>query len=218
VSIGGYGPADLHSAYALPSSGGVDKIVAIVDAFDQPRAETDLAAYRSHYGLPACTSANGCFRKVDQNGGTNYPAYNAGWGIEIALDLDMVSAICPDCHILLVEATNNQLTNLGTGVNTAVSLGAIAVSNSYAGPEWSIASYYDTLYFNHPGVAIVAGSGDCGYNCEGSLPDNAEAGVGYPAASPYVVAVGGTKLLPAANARGWTETAWDGAGSGCSLY
>jgi hypothetical protein len=224
LAVAGYGPADLRSAYNLPSNGGAGLTVAIVDAYDQPRAESDLAAYRSHYGLPACTTANGCFRKVDQTGGTNYPVYDQGWGGEIDLDLDMVSAACPNCRILLVEANNNAMSNLGPAVNLAVALGAIAVSNSYAGGESGSASYYDATYYNHPGVAIVAGSGDCGYNCEGSLPGNAYIAVGYPAASPYVVGVGGTKLVHAANARGWSETAWGdvnelaGAGAGCSLY
>ena len=223
VTVYGYGPADLRSAYNLPSSGGAGLTVAIVDAYDQPRAESDLAAYRSHYGLPACTTANGCFQKVDQTGGTNYPAYNQGWGVEIDLDLDMVSAACPNCHILLVEANDAYMNNLGVAVNLAVSLGAVAVSNSYVGAENGMNAYYDGAYYNHPGVAIVAGSGDCGYNCEGSLP-GATITVGYPAASQYVVAVGGTKLVHAANARGWSETAWGdpnqpgGAGAGCSLY
>ena len=126
----GYGPADLQSAYALPSGGqGSGLTVAIVDAYDLPSAETDLAAYRSQFGLPACTTANGCFRKVDQNGGTTYPisAVGLGWDSEIALDLDMVSAICPNCHILLVEADSSSFSDLGPAVNTAVLMGAIAV-------------------------------------------------------------------------------------------
>jgi hypothetical protein len=199
--------------------------VAIVDVYDMPTAEADLGAYRSYFGLPSCTTANGCFRKVDQNGGTNYPtsAIGTGWDDEIDLDLDMVSAICPNCHILLVEADNALNANEGTGVNTAVSLGAMAVSLSFAGLEFPSETSYDALYYNHPGVAIVAGTGDCGYNCAKSL-GNTYASVGYPAASPYVVAVGGTTLTRATNARGWTESAWGsvtegaGAGSGCSLF
>jgi hypothetical protein len=220
----GYGPADLQSAYALPSGGqGSGLTVAIVDAYDLPSAETDLAAYRSQFGLPACTTANGCFRKVDQNGGTTYPisAVGLGWDSEIALDLDMVSAICPNCHILLVEANDNYMSNMGPAVNTAVSMGAIAVSNSYAGPEWPAETTFDTLYYKHPGVAVTAGTGDCGYNCSG-VPGNIHNSVGYPAASPYVIAVGGTSLTRDASTRGWTESAWGngtgGAGSGCSAY
>jgi subtilase family serine protease len=112
---GGYSPADLRSAYNLPSeSAGSGQTVAIVDAFDDPNAESDLAVYRSHYGLPACTTANGCFKKVNQKGETTkYPSPEAGWAVEISLDIDMVSAACPKCHILLVEATS--ATNPTTG-------------------------------------------------------------------------------------------------------
>jgi hypothetical protein len=206
----GYGPASLQSAYNLAGaslSSGAGRTVAVVDAYDDPNAESDLAAYRSQFGLPACTTANGCFRKVNQSGGTSpLPAGNSGWGLEIALDLQMVSAICPNCNILLVEATTNSNANLGAAVNRAVTLGAVAVSNSYAGGDASSDSTYDALYYNHPGVAITASSGDSGY------------GVGYPASSRYVVGVGGTTLNPASGGRGWTESAWSGAGSGCSAY
>src|SRR5947208_3521319 len=124
-------------AMTAGGTAGAGRTVAIVDAYDDPRAEADLAAYRSTYGLPACTTANGCFRKVDQNGGTRLPAVDAGWAGEISLDLDMVSATCPNCRILLVEAASASFTDLGTGVNTAVALGAKYVSNSYGGAEFS---------------------------------------------------------------------------------
>jgi len=203
----GYGPADLQSAYNLPSStAGSGQTVAIVDAYDDPNAESDLGVYRSQYGLAACTTANGCFRKVNQSGGTKYPKANGGWAQEISLDLDMVSAICPNCHILLVEASSSSLTNLGTAVNTAARLGANVISNSYGGSESSSDPSYDASYYNHPGVAITVSSGDSGY------------GVQYPAASQYVTAVGGTTLNRASNTRGWSETVWSGAGSGCSAY
>jgi len=207
AAVSGYGPSDLQSAYGLPSStAGSGQTVAIVDAYDDPNAASDLAVYRSHFGLPACTTANGCFRKVNQSGGTSYPRHNGGWAEEISLDLDMVSAICPNCHILLVETSSASMTSLGTGVNTAVRLGATAISNSYGGSESSSDTSYDASYFNHPGVAITASSGDNGY------------GVEYPAASRYVTAVGGTSLTRSSNSRGWSETAWSGAGSGCSRY
>jgi subtilase family serine protease len=180
--------------------------VGIVDAYDDPNAESDLGVYRSQFGLAACTTANGCFRKVNQSGGTRYPRANGGWAQEISLDLDMVSAICPNCHILLVEASSNSLSNLGTAVNEAAALGATEISNSYGGGESSSDTSYDTSYYNHPGIAITASSGDNGY------------GVEYPAASQYVTAVGGTTLTRASNSRGWSETAWSGTGSGCSAY
>ena len=202
----GFGPADLLDAYDLPSAGSTET-VAIVDAFDNPNAEADLGVYRQQYGLPACTTANGCFKKIDQRGGTNYPPPDAGWAGEIALDIDMVSAVCPTCKILLVEADDNFMDNLGTAVNQAVSQGAKFVSNSYGGGEGSDESQADDAYFHHDGVAITASSGDDGY------------GTSYPAASPYVTAVGGTSLAKDTSAsRGWTESTWDGAGSGCSAY
>ena len=203
----GFGPADLQSAYALPSAtGGTNKTVAVVDAFDNPNAEADLAVYRAQYGLPPCTTANGCFTKMNQNGlPSPLPVPNAGWAAEIALDIQMVSAVCPNCRILLVEANSNVDTDLFTAVNTAVAQGAKFVSNSYGGPEDPSQTASDA-FFNHPGVAITASSGDDGY------------GTSYPAASQYVTAVGGTSLAHAANSRGWTETVWTGAGSGCSAF
>jgi subtilase family serine protease len=201
---GGYGPADLQSAYNLPA-GGSGQTVAIVDAFDDPNAEADLATYRSTYGLPACTSADGCFRKVNQNGSSSpLPAPDAGWAGEISLDVDMVSAACPSCHILLVESDQPTIDDLGTAVNTAVSMGAIAVSNSYGGSEDGSENSYDSQYYSHPGVAITASTGDSGF------------GASYPATGAGVTAVGGTSLAQDGSARGWSESAWSGAGSGCS--
>lgn len=204
----GYGPGDLQSAYALASASaaaGVGQTIGIVDAYDDPNAAKDLSTYRSTFGLPPCTTANGCFRKVNQTGGTRYPRHDGGWAQEISLDLDMASAICPNCRILLVEAKTASFANLGAAENTAVRLGATVVSNSYGGSDASDATYGS--YYDHPGVAITASSGDNGY------------GVEYPASSGYVTAVGGTTLTRAAGtARGWTETAWSGAGSGCSAY
>ena len=201
----GYFPADLHSAYALPTTGGAGQTIAIVDAYDDPTAEADLGVYRSQFGLGSCTTSNGCFRKLNQTGGTTPPRADAGWAEEISLDVDMASAICPSCKILLVEASSSSLNDLGTAVNTAASLGATQISNSYGGSEFSTETSAESFY-NHPGIAITASSGDAGY------------GVEFPAASRYVTAVGGTTLTRASNARGFTETAWSGAGSGCSAY
>ena len=199
----GYGPSDLRSAYKVTGTGSSSYTIAIVDAYGYPNAESDLATYRSQYGLPACTTANGCFQKVNQSGvAGNYPRTDTGWDQEQALDLDMASAMCPDCKILLVQASTSSLSNLATAVNTAVSLGADAVSNSYGGGESGTQSYEGA--WNHPGVAVTVSSGDNGY------------GVEFPASSPHVTAVGGTSLTKASNTRGWSETAWNGAGSGCS--
>ncbi|HEY7223797.1 MAG TPA: putative Ig domain-containing protein [Micromonosporaceae bacterium] len=201
----GYGPTDLHSAYNLPSSGGSGLTVAIVDAYNDPNAESDLATYRTQYGLSACTTANGCFKKVNQNGATSpLPANNTGWAGEIALDIEMVSAICPSCKILLVEANSASDANLYTAEDYAASH-AQFVSNSWGGSEYS-GQTTDDSHFNHPGVVITVSSGDDGHGAE------------YPATSRYVTAVGGTTLNTAGNARGWTETVWNGAGSGCSSF
>jgi subtilase family serine protease len=200
----GLGPTQIQSAYKLAGLDAAGRTVGIVDAYDDPKAETDLATYRSAYGLPACTTANGCFKKVNQTGAASpLPTGDPGWAEEISLDLDAVSSACPTCHILLVEATTPDDAPLMTAVDTAVRLGAVAVSNSYGGAEDATETASDS-HLDHPGVAITASSGDGGY------------GVEWPAASPYVTAVGGTSLKAASNARGWTETVWSGAGSGCS--
>ncbi len=203
----GYGPADLASAYSLPvaTGAGAGETVAIVDAYDDPNAESDLGVYRSRYGLTACTTANGCFRKVNQTGGTTPPGADAGWAQEISLDLDMVAAICPNCHILLVEASSSSFTDLAASVDRAVTMGATQVSNSYGGSEYS-GELAGQSHYNHPGVDITVSTGDNGY------------GVQFPASSQYVTAVGGTSLSRDGSSRGWSETAWSGAGSGCSAY
>jgi subtilase family serine protease len=199
----GYWPADLQSAYSVNTSGGAGVVVAIVDAFGYPNAEADLATYRSRFGLPPCTTANGCFKKVNQNGVQgSYPRADTGWSQETALDLDMVSAMCPNCKILLVEATSNSFSNLAAAVNRAAIMGAHVISNSYGGGESGSASYEGA--YDHPNVAVTVSTGDSGY------------GVQFPASSDHVIAVGGTTLKQAVNTRGWTETVWSGAGSGCS--
>jgi subtilase family serine protease len=200
----GYNPADLQAAYALPSgTAGAGQTVGIVDAYDDPNAERDLAVYRSHFGLPPCTTANGCFRKVNQTGGTSYPRGNSGWASEISLDLDMASAICPNCHILLVEATSASFADLSAAVDEAAALGATVISNSYGGAEYAN-EVNDQSHYNHPGIAITVSSGDSGF------------GVQFPAASQYVTAVGGTSLAKSGST--FSETAWSGAGSGCSAF
>lgn len=201
----GYLPGDLQAAYALPSTtAGNGETVAIVDAYDDPDAERDLAVYRSQFHLPPCSTAGGCFSKVSQRGDDSLPATDPGWAEEISLDLDMVSAVCPNCHVLLVEADTASIANLGTAVNEAVALGADAVSNSWGGPDMK--DRYYGHYFHHSGVAITASAGDSGY------------GVSYPASSKWVTAVGGTTLRHSTSRRGFTESAWTGSGSGCSTY
>ncbi|MET8242706.1 carboxypeptidase regulatory-like domain-containing protein [Streptomyces sp. NPDC005245] len=215
----GWGATALQDAYNLPTDGGAGQTIAIVDAYDDPAAEADLAIYRAQYGLPACTTANGCFKKVDQRGGTDYPAADSGWAGEISLDLDMVSAAAPYANIVLVEADSASFEDIGASVDQAVAQGAKYVSNSYgtgysstpgSGEDPSETTEFDAHY-NHPGVAVVASSGDDAY------------GVAYPAASQYVTSVGGTALAQDSSAsRGWSESVWynsyGGPGSGCSVY
>ena len=212
----GYGPADLQSAYALPSSSaGAARTVYLIDAYGYPNAESDLQVYRNQFGLPSCTSANGCFKKIDQNGTTigtgTGPQPDEGWAGETALDLDMVSAVCPLCHVTLIEAYDNG-DNLFTAVDRANILGAQYVSMSWGGPEVGIENQLDSSYFNRTGVVYSASSGDSDY----------AAGVSYPSTSVNAVAVGGTTLQRSSGTRGWAEGVWNdtvrgfGPGSGCS--
>ena len=215
----GYTPCNLRAAYeltALSAKDGGGNTVAVVDPGDDPNAAADLNVYRSTYGIAKCTTKNPCLAKVNQNGvAGSYPAPDAGDAQEISLDLDMVSAICPKCHILLVEASSNGFGDLGTAINEAVTLGAKVVSDSWGTGEFTGENGWDGNV-GHPGVAITFSSGDGAY----------AGGVQYPSSSPYVTSVGGTQLTPATNARGWTEKAWvtpgkppaQGSGSGCSAY
>jgi subtilase family serine protease len=199
----GYGAVKLRTAYNVRLTGASTTLVAIVDAYGYTNAEADLAAYRAQFGLPACTTANGCFRKLNQTGvAANYPAQDLGWAQESALDLDMASAMCPNCRLYLIEANSNAFSNLVVAEATAARLGAHAISNSYGVAEANTQSY--EAAYNHPGIAITASTGDTGY------------GVEFPASSPHVIAVGGTHLVTATNSRGWSESVWPGAGSGCS--
>lgn len=207
----GISPANLRDAYGFQSSSeGMRQTVAVVVPYDDTSAESDMATYRSQFSIPPCTAADACFSKVDQTGGTSYPAANAAWALATAESLDMISAVCPNCHILLVEANSPAITDVGAAENEAVTLGARFVTNAWLTPEATFGTSeptYDSSYFNHPGVAITAPDGNGGY------------GTFYPAASPDVTAVGGTTLTASSTgSRGWTETAWSGTGSGCSPY
>jgi len=210
-----YDPADLQSAYHLASAAarrGGGQTVAVVDAYNDPSAASDLAVYRKQWGLPACDVATGagCVTVVNQNGAARPlpgPDIFGGWELEESLDLDMVSAICPHCRILLVEANTSYVTDLGAAEDSAVRLGARFVSDSWGGAGDVTFNHY----FNHPGVAITVAAGDIAY------------GLSYPAITQFVTSVGGTTLTPAPRtARGWRETAWGeassilGTSSGCA--
>jgi subtilase family serine protease len=222
VEAAGYSACNIQKAYKLrnlSSASGVGETVAVVDAYDDPNAEADLAFYRSANNLPACTSLNGCFEKANQEGVTGDPPVgDMGWGGEISLDLDMVSAVCPNCHITLVEANSNSIGDLLSSVAEAVSLGANVVSDSWGVGEFDGETGYDGD-LDFPGVPITFSSGDGAYS----------GGVQYPSASPYVTSVGGTMLTPTDTGRRWNETAWvtkpekgkqpvQGSGSGCSAW
>ena len=229
----GYYPGDLQSAYGLGTAatafgpGPNAPTVAIVDAYNDPYAATDLAAYRASLSgttdpatgvadatiPPLCASnaSTGCvtFTKVNQSGGTSYPRASASWSEEISVDLDMISAICPDCNIMLVEASSASFSSLATAVTYAKSLKPAAVTNSYGGSEFSSESTYNSIYTAGTSTAVTVASGDSGY------------GVKFPAASPGVTAVGGTSLTYSGSGTGLTWNAqkvWSTAGSGCSAY
>jgi subtilase family serine protease len=199
----GFTPTDVQAAYNLTGLSASGRTVAIVDAYGYPTLESDLATYRSTYGLPPCTTANGCFKRMDQNGGSSNPPTDQGWDIEQALDVDAVSAACPDCKILVVQANSNSYADLGAAVNRAATQpGVSAISNSYGG----CCGVHDMAAYNHPNIAVVASTGDNGY-------DTGQ----YPAIDDHVVAVGGTSVTRDGSARGYHETAWSGAGSGCGV-
>jgi hypothetical protein len=212
-------PQSLHSAYALPTetASSTTQTIAVIDAYDDPTAEADLGVYDEQFGLPACTSANGCFRKIDEQGRESpLPEVNGEWAGEISIDVQMAHAICESCRVLLVEANSAEFSDLGAAVNAAASAGATEISNSYtAAEEPSIASLFTELgeeFYDHPGLVVTAASGDCGYlndDCRGSTGT-----ANFPADSPDVVGVGGTALTEKKEV--WSSTAWDEGGSGCS--
>jgi subtilase family serine protease len=203
----GYGPADFRAAYGV--RGNAAGHLAIVVAHDAPHIQSDLAVFSKTYGLPllpSCTSAAqaSCFEKLNEHGGVTLPAAESNWAVEASLDVESAHGMCPQCRISLIEASSTSLNSLSTAAETAAALGATVVSNSYGGPEIGVETNYDSRY-HKPGVTMVVSSGDSGY------------GTNYPAASPYVVAVGGTSLHMGSG-RVSSEQAWSGAGSGCSSY
>jgi hypothetical protein len=213
---GGYSPQDLQSAYRIPTGGGAGQTVAVIDPYKERPAEESLAVYRERYRLGPCTRSNGCFRKVNERGEEHEP--EGGENLfaleETDTDIEMVSTACPGCRILLVEATSVSLGDLAQAVDTAARLGATEISNSYSFSERSEeegdtdcgpghCQEFNSDY-DHPGIPITASAGDGGYEVE------------FPASASTVIAVGGTNLRRAANARGWSEEAWRGTGSGCS--
>jgi subtilase family serine protease len=202
VPSGAYGPAQFRGAYNLPStSAGSGQTIGIVDAYDDPNIESDLGVYSRQFALPSCTTANGCFKRSIRLGGPN-TGKECGWSLEIALDVEIAHAVCPNCKILLVEATSNSFSNLLAAEDYAKAH-ATVVSNSWGGGEFSGESSYDA-HFSTANKPITFSSAIAGN------------GVEYPAASQYVTAVGGTTLLVNADNSYQSEAVWSGAGSGCS--
>ncbi|MHB8958009.1 MAG: S53 family peptidase [Candidatus Limnocylindrales bacterium] len=201
----GLSPQNIYVAYnyAVSATSGNGKTIAIVDAYDDPSAEKDLGVFSSQFGLPACTTANGCFKKVNQTGGTRYPRANSGWALEISLDVQWAHAIAPGAKILLVEASSNSFTNLMAAEDYARTH-AQYVSNSWGGGESSGETAYDS-HFVQSGVSFFVSAGDAGLPAE------------YPSASPNVISVGGT-LLSSIGQPTFSETGWSSGGGGCSAY
>jgi hypothetical protein len=231
----GLSPQQLHKAYELPLESTEPQTIAIVDAYDDPNAEADLGVFDQRYGLPECTHANGCFTKVNQLGLTApapFPKANGEWSIEISTDIQVAHSVCQNCHILLVEAETAGFPDLEAAEDTAAALLKAAsppgtttgeISNSWGGEE----SPVDSSAFNHPGIVITASSGDEGYlnwdeyNSRGQKNSSWFEGPSYPASSPRVVAVGGTKLKTSITGEWREESVWNhgngAAGGGCSL-
>lgn len=201
----GLSPGQVRHAYGFDTLGtGAGKTIAIVDAYNAPNIEADLARFSSQFGLPACSTANGCFKKVNQTGGTIYPRKDPGWALEIALDVQWAHAIAPDAKILLVEASTNSFTNLLAAEDYAKTH-AQYVSNSWGAPEFSGESTYDSR-FVQGGVSFFVSAGDNGTPAE------------YPSSSPNVISVGGTTLNLNADGSVSSETGWTDGGGGCSVY
>lgn len=225
----GLTPGDLHTAYMLPDASIGQQTVALVDAYNDPTAESDLKAYDRALGLPACTSANGCFEKVNQRGETGnlpFPKSTAeleagrseeaeeaeGWGTEISLDMETAHGTCQSCKILLVEAKSPTYENLEAAEQTAETLGATEISNSWGGPEFGETPELESSSaFNDPGIVITASAGDDGYL--EWLAESPSHEASFPASSPHVVAVGGTRLITAALTGAWqNEKVWNDGG------
>jgi hypothetical protein len=204
----GWGAPALRNAYDITGDVQNPDTVAVIVAYDYPSAEADMNRYRAQYGLPLCTSASGCFTKINQKGETDhYPQPDQGWGVEAALDLQMISAACPTCHIVLAEASSPYDQPLFKAEQAAVDAGATVTNHSFGRIELTGAEA-DGQHYDHDGVTAVASTGDAGYQP-----------AGFPASVPSVVAVGGTVLSRSSTApRGWTEKAWRYGGSGCSAY
>ena len=210
----GWGAQDLQSAYHIDPATQIPATIAIVDAYGYPSIESDLAIYRQQFGLPPCTRASGCLRVVNQRGQTSplppNPTPDYDWTMETALDLQIASAACPGCRLLVVQADDNSHDAMYTALFQAMAMRPAVVSNSWGAPEADVnVPLIENTFAQYPGIGVFAATGDSGYQGGGAGPI-------YPSTSRRVIAVGGTVLSRAANARGWSEAAWAMAGSSCS--
>jgi hypothetical protein len=240
----GLRPQDLHSAYALPSAPTSPQTIAIVDAYNDPNAEGDLEAYDQEFGIPECTSGNGCLRQVNQNGEEGKPPFPkstgeleaaragsigeaehaeaaTGWGLELSLDMESAHATCQTCKIMLVLANSEANSDLETAERSAENLGATEITNSWGGLEEGVSAAEDSASpFNHPGTVITASAGDNGYLGWDARNFFERGFAEYPASSPHVVSVGGTRLTLGASGSWKSESVWNGdraGGGGCSV-
>ena len=200
----GMSPAQIKQAYGFPANlEGAGQVIAIIDAFDDPNIESDLATFSTQFNLPACTTSNGCFTKLYASG--SKPGGDTGWGLEMSLDVEWAHAIAPAAKILLIEAADNS-SGLYEAITVAIHQKATVISLSWGGSEFSQETFYDSSIFGVSPVPIVAASGDTGN------------GVWFPAASPYVVSAGGTQLTLDSNGNYLSETAWSGSSGGISAF
>lgn len=205
-------PNDLTAHYNMPSRyTGAGQTIVIVDAPGSADVAGDLSAFNSYYGLPPCTVSNGCFQQINLS---NAPAASStDWDMEIGLDVQWAHAMAPSARIVLVEAASANVADLFKGLQAAVTQpNVVAVSMSWGAPEFTAETKanYDGFFKQHPGIAFFAAAGDTGNDGSNQI---------YPAASPYVTAVGGTTIaslvLPETST---SETAWSLGGGGPSIY
>jgi kumamolisin len=209
----------INGTTALPTGGW--GAIALVDAYDNPNAENDLNVFSAQFGLPACTTANGCFSVV-YSGGNHLtpPAYDEGWADEHVLDIEWAHAMAPNAKIILVETPSGSNDDLFAGVAYAtqqvLAAGGGEVSNSWGSSEFAGENIYDTNFQNN-GLIYFASSGDY------SAPAR------YPSSSPYVISAGGTSITRDSNGNFVSESAWSqnpdvpigsksGSSGGPSLY
>ena len=212
-------PQDLDVAYSLPAETPSSSLqtIALIDAFNDPTAERDLATFDTQFGLPSCTAANTCLRTINEHGHAGpLPRKDGGWAYETSIDLEMAHAICQGCRLLLVEARSEAWSDLGQAVNAAAAADASEINNSYesTSEENEQAPTLAAQYYDHPGIIVTASAGDCGYLGQSPECEGPPAGVSFPASAPGVISVGGTTLSE--DAGSWASSVWSGSGGGCS--